>query len=326
MNQVVKEYLENFEMGEGKTHNNMTVFPIFTNNEKKLEYITLQEALENRELEIREITEGGSVPELKVLNKGKKPVLLIDGEEISGAKQNRIINTSILLKEESETIIPVSCTEQGRWSYETREFYNSDIVASLKLRRKKSTSVSESLEREKSYRADQGEVWDEVDAINSKAHISSPTMAMKHSFMEKKDELDEYINKYEHLKDQKGMMVFINGKVAGFDVISLAEAYEKLHKKLLKSYSIEAMFERTKVIKDISENEAKDFIKKAMNCAEKKFASVGYGWDYRYTSKTVAGSALLYKEVIPHTAFFRIEQNERIGRMTGLYQRRGYRM
>jgi hypothetical protein len=84
-------------------------------------------------LTIKEISESGSVPELKMINHSDVPVLLLDGEELSGAKQNRVLNTSILLKKKSETVIPVSCTEQGRWSYVSDRFDDSDVVMSPKI-------------------------------------------------------------------------------------------------------------------------------------------------------------------------------------------------
>jgi len=105
-----------------KIFNNMGVIPLFTSINESPQYLTLKEALEKRLLTITEVSQSGSVPELKVVNKAKIPVLLLDGEELAGAKQNRVLNTTILLKENSETIIPVSCTEQGRWAYATAAF------------------------------------------------------------------------------------------------------------------------------------------------------------------------------------------------------------
>ena len=69
---------------------------------------------------------------------------MIGGEELAGAKQNRVLNTSILLKEASETKIPVSCTEQGRWSYASKAFSESGNVMAFKSRSRKTRSVHKS--------------------------------------------------------------------------------------------------------------------------------------------------------------------------------------
>ena len=46
---------------------------------------------------VEEVSEGGSVPDLLVDNKGAARVLFLEGEELIGAKQNRMTNRSILL-------------------------------------------------------------------------------------------------------------------------------------------------------------------------------------------------------------------------------------
>ena len=61
-----------------------------------------------------EVGEGGTVPELKVINKSPRMILILDDEELVGAKQNRIVNTTMLVQGNSIIIIPVSCVEQGR--------------------------------------------------------------------------------------------------------------------------------------------------------------------------------------------------------------------
>jgi hypothetical protein len=40
-----------------------------------------------------------------------------DGEQLVGAKQNRILNMTVLVAAETEVTIPVSCVERGRWGY-----------------------------------------------------------------------------------------------------------------------------------------------------------------------------------------------------------------
>ena len=66
---------------------NLAVFPLVGKVEQDPAYLTLDEALAAGQTRVTEVSEGGSVPELKFVNEGDKPVLLIDGEELVGAKQ-----------------------------------------------------------------------------------------------------------------------------------------------------------------------------------------------------------------------------------------------
>ena len=137
-------------------------------------------------LTVTEVHEGGTVPELKVINQGEKPVLLLDGEELAGAKQNRVLNTTILVMEKSETIIPVSCTEHGRWDYATPAFAESGNIMSHNIRAKKASSVHQTLKQAMSYRGNQGEVWDGIQNLSTEANVHSPTSAMRDIFEDRK--------------------------------------------------------------------------------------------------------------------------------------------
>ena len=105
-------------------------------------------------------------------------LLLLDGEELAGAKQNRVLNTTILVKEKSELVIPVSCTEQGRWSYQSAEFYNSENFLPLKIRSNKAAFMSKSLKESGNYHSDQGAIWDDIAEFSLKSGVDSATGAM----------------------------------------------------------------------------------------------------------------------------------------------------
>lgn len=182
MDTLISNYLSKLEFGELQQFENIGVVPLFSSANHGPEYLTLKEAIEKKLITITEISHSGSVPELKAANKAEIPILLLDGEELAGAKQNRVLNTTILLKEDSETIIPVSCTEQNRWSYVSDEFDDSGHIMSRKLRVDKTCSVSESLNRFKEFKADQGAVWDGIDEMRVSAKAHSPTNAMKDIF------------------------------------------------------------------------------------------------------------------------------------------------
>jgi hypothetical protein len=158
MDPIITNYLSKLEFGEMQVFKNMVVIPLLTSVNHGPEYICLGEALEQGVLSVTEVHEGGAVPELKVINRGDKPVLLLDGEELAGAKQNRVLNTTILVMVKSETIIPVSCTEHGRWDYATPAFAESGNVMSQNLRAMKAFSVNRTLKDGMTYRGNQGEV------------------------------------------------------------------------------------------------------------------------------------------------------------------------
>jgi len=326
MGLIISNFLSKLEFGELKVFSNMGVIPLFSPINGTPQYLTLKEALEKRLLTITEVSQGGSVPELKVVNKAEIPVLLLDGEELEGAKQNRVLNTTILLKENSETIIPVSCTEQGRWAYASREFSESGYLMARTLRSKKAYSVSRSLKDFQAYRADQGAVWAEIKSCMSEANVDSPTSAMKQVFDSKENDLKEYLDAFQYVLHQKGILVMVNGKIAGFDILSLSSAYEIIHPKLVKSYAMDALLEKKGNGDEGSVDKAKSFIKEATECEEKEYESIGHGWDHRFEGKTIVGSSLVYLDKVIHMAFFRIEEADRVENMSAPSRRRRFRM
>lgn len=325
MNTIMKEYMEKISFGDMQVHDHVAVIPLMMTNGIGPEYFTLKEALASDLLTISELTEGGHVPELKVQNRAEKPVLIIDGEELSGAKQNRVLNTTILLKEQSETVIPVSCTEQGRWSYRSAHFEESGHIMSAKLRRVKNESVMNSLKFCRGYQSDQSAVWEEIQAQSEKAKVSSPTHAMKDIHEARENDLDAYLEHFTIIPDQKGLIVIVNGQVAGLDMVSQADAFKVLYPKLIKSYIMDAILEKPAKGKTPGPDKAKAFLDEMIAAGEQTYDSVGYGRDFRYEGKKLVGSALVHEDAVIHMAFFRTTQAEKGGFMAGTSRRRNFR-
>ena len=148
---IAKDYLSSIELGEITTYKNMTTVGLNGLNFPEIEYLTLNEGINKGNVTITEIDELGSVPSLNIINNGDLPVLFIDGEELKGAKQNRVLNTTILIPEYFKGEIPVSCTEEGRWSYDSPNFTDAETIAPSRIRESKSESVSASLNDYNSY-------------------------------------------------------------------------------------------------------------------------------------------------------------------------------
>ena len=155
------------------SHGALAVIPLLAPNLDDPDWLTLDDLIprsprrgEGRvrgeaaaRIRVTEVSEAGSVPFLQVANGADRPLLLLDGEELIGAKQNRILNTTVLVAAHTEVTIPVSCVEQGRWGYRGRQFRPGDASLYASLRARKAAHVSQSVGAGRGHRADQGEVW-----------------------------------------------------------------------------------------------------------------------------------------------------------------------
>lgn len=325
MDELIADYIYQVELGEVQEYKGMSVFPLFNCGNDSL-YITLKEALDADLLTVTEIDDIASVPELNVINRANVPVLLLDGEELVGAKQNRVLNTTILLKPNCETVIPVSCTEQGRWSYNSLKFRDSGNVASYRVRRSKSASVNESLQRQGEFRSDQRMVWNEIDEMAQDAGVSSRTRAMQDVYLSREEDLKMYNRSFPVQEGQKGILVMVNGEVMGLDIISSGIAYHVLHRKLLKSYALEALIQEGNCEGGFNGlDKARSFLDEVRLSMGEKHKSVGYGWDHRLEGPRVVGSSITYRDQVIHTAFFNRGENKPKD-MSVTLKRRSFRM
>ena len=87
--EILAKTLGSILAGKPKTHGALTVIPILAPMQAEPEWLTLAEAGDR--VRITVISEGGSVPDLKLTNLGDLPLLILDGEQLVGAKQNRIL-------------------------------------------------------------------------------------------------------------------------------------------------------------------------------------------------------------------------------------------
>lgn len=324
MENAVKSRLQSVQFAEAQIYKNIAIVPLIAPADGTFQYRTLGEALATWDVAITEVSQAGSVPDLMVINRANKPVLLVDGEELAGAKQNRVLNTSILLKEVSETKIPVSCTEQGRWSYASKALSESGNVMAYKSRSRKTRSVHQSLECCGAPKSDQGEVWDGIAELQAKACAQSPTSAMSDVYKARDEDLRKCDELFKPVPNQVGLLAFIGGRLAGADTISLTAAYAKLHSKLVRSYTLEGLLDTKQETTpaDTIASHAREFLEEIAAAEERQFPSVGHGTDHRFQGNALAGTALVHENEVIHAAFFRLDDPEQPERMASYRSRR----
>jgi len=234
----------------------------------------------------------------------------------------------VLLRKHSVTIIPVSCTEQGRWHYESKTFTESGIIMSPRLREMKNRSVQESLRTAREFHSDQCAIWDGIRDQADHASVSSPTGAMRDVHENRREDISDYCRHFPLVSGQQGVLVAIGQEVVGMDVVAYPQAYALLHDKLVQSYVLDAITLSSDKRKTPDKAQAQDFIDSIAGCETTKYKSVGHGWDVRFQGKNIHGSVLVYRGGAVHLAFFATQAHgsgKEWGGMSGYRKRAGFR-
>jgi hypothetical protein len=300
MNAEMRQLVTMMKLGEVQRCDAMSVIPIFTTQSDGLEYLTLSDAVRNKRINVSEVSESGVVSKVKVTNEETQPLLLVEGEEIEGAKQNRIINATFLAEGEKETFIPVTCVEQGRWSSKPGKFYAYNNMLPLFMREKVKKMVHASLHSRGMRHADQGGVWQEVAYCHATHDINSPTMALRDVYVKEKKTLDKYLAEFHLHPMQKGMIVLFNGKVAGIDYFSQDKAFTQSFSKLIRSYALEAKLMEPEKSDGNELNTAREILEALEEVTIERYQSEGLGEEWRFENDKMAGSSLWYQGVCVH--------------------------
>ena len=289
--------ISTFQLGEPVEHRGIVVTPLFPRRDPVASYVTLDEALP-RGLRITETSDSGTVPELLVENPTDNNVLLYDGEELVGAKQNRIVNVSVLVGAGAKLPIPVSCVEQGRWRQLTPTFDSAPFVSNTNLRRVKAQAqAAQPLARGVA----QGQVWDEVRAKQDRMQVSSPTAANRDTFEANAAQLQKLERAFPVVPGQCGAVLGLGDELC-LDAVSRPDAFALLWPKLRAGYLLDALERlggRATSVERISA-----FVESVGEAPVTRGPSAGLGEDLRLRGAAVVGSGLeLDGETIQLSAF-----------------------
>jgi hypothetical protein len=233
--------LPEVRIGDLVQHEALAVFPLFGEGPGGIDYLLSDEAIAGGTVTVQEVGEDGSVPNLLVENRSGALVLFLEGEELRGAKQNRVLNTSVLAAAEGTTTIPVSCVEQGRWHYRSRHFGSGGSHSSSKLRHVLKKSVTRSALQGSGHDSDQGEVWKEVGRQMTSLGSHSPTMAMADTYGAYQGRLDEFRDRFKYVEGATGLAVSVGGKVVSVDLFDKAATCRKVWDRLLTGVVLDAL-------------------------------------------------------------------------------------
>jgi hypothetical protein len=289
--------IDNFQLGDPVEHRGVVIAPLFPRRDPLAHYLTLEDALP-RGFRVREVDEAGLVPELAVENPLAEDVLLYDGEELVGAKQNRILNVTVLVAAGSKLPIPVSCVEQGRWSRRSETFGAAPHAANPRVRRRKAEALRAApLARG----AAQADVWDEVALTASRLDVRSATGANADAFRAHRPSLASLEGAFPLQPGQCGAVLAVGGDLC-LDAVSRPDAFAVLWPKLRAGYLLDALDRLDRPAAGADGVTA--FAAAVAAAGVTRRPSAGRGDDLRLHGDAVLGSGLeLDGELLQLTAF-----------------------
>lgn len=297
--------ITSFNSSEG-----FNVLQFKTSKSTPLDIILLDEALQKGFIEIQELSESGSVNEITVINKSPHLVFLMDGDLLQGAKQNRVLNTSVLLAPHSTTILPVSCVEQGRWNYRSARFTSVNRVSPADLRKEKARQVTSSRRTDNSARSDQGKVWEKVHYYSEKFKVRSGTSDLN----ELSDNMpnfnrSSFFDFQSNLKadpEATGVCLIHNGKVLSLDNFNSSKMLSYYLPKILSGIAMDVYqsSSSTSLNKKDSEALCRKMLADLETSQATEHPGVGCGTEKRFTAPMKLGFELKLEDSSVHFTGF----------------------
>jgi len=295
----IRETLATVSVGAPIAHGALTVFPLYAAASASPDWLTLAGA--GDAVTVTEVSDAGSVPSLHVANHADRPVLLLDGDELIGAKQNRVANTTVLIGAKATATIPVSCVEQGRWSYRGRRSQASEYSLYASVRRKKAARVSTSLRQRGRHDADQGEVWNELADKAAFLGVQSPTGAM-HDVYERYGETVKLArDAVAATPDQTGAIVYVAGEWAGLELLATSVLFAEAWRRISTGYIADALGRKASNALQYTPAET---IARVLAATLEPAPAVGLGAEYRINGNEAVGAALVVDGLVVHLATF----------------------
>lgn len=303
-----------WRLWEPVTYENISIFPVIASRgQDTASFLTLDEGLSSGDVMVSEQGAtglvrnrdgrpttpqytGASVNQLVLVNRSKRPLLLLAGELVSGGKQDRIIAKDRIVAPGADPLpLDVFCVEHGRWS-SGAQFSASKTIVHPSVREKAAVAQ------------DQQEVWGAVrsgttaarPASAPAAHLSQPVIAGAiasdaHSEAYEKiyesralgGSIDSFVEEVQRrfsratsgLKGERvvGVVVAYGGEVAWSDIFASGELFDHYWSKLLRSYAVEALARPT--LREVASSEsAREFLR-SLNGREIQESEPGvYRW------------------------------------------------
>jgi hypothetical protein len=280
-----------YHIAEPRFLRNLEIFPIAGEEGGTAAPLTLDDVIPSGRASFREV----DVPEVDRIvfeNRGAEPVFMLDGEEITGSMQNRIITASRISQPRGVEKIGVVCVEENRW----------DEIGGFKTGSYSYPRIRSILAQSRGRKIDlQQVIWQEVDRKITVTRTRSATSSMHDVYLNLQDEIDRYLEGFESLNHGTiGFIAACGNRILGADLFGSKALYRKLERKMIRSYALDALEFQRPVKGDPG---VKDFLA-AFQTTLHRGSNRRLGRSSALKSRVLAGQALYHGRELVHASAF----------------------
>lgn len=304
---LINNTIAHLGIGNAVSCGGLTVFPLIGESLRQPDYITLRQAFGEKTARVTEVSDAGSVPVMRLQNSGKRPVLVVEGEELIGSKQNRTANVTVLAPAGKTIELPVTCVEAGRWRFDSRESRDSEQMHFYSGRKSKMASVASSRHATGEAVADQNEVWQKIDRMARRTQVRSATSAMSDVYDTHRARIDDYVRAFDTQPGQTGAAFAIGARVEGVELFDSERTLAEYLPKLVRSYALDAMSLGPKHDAPPAAAQVRAFLDALANAKSDQYPSVGLGTEVRLRGRDLLAGGLVADGRVVHLAAFASE-------------------
>jgi hypothetical protein len=294
---AISEFATHLQVGMPRHYQNLTLYPIWVEGVPVADIdLTLDAAMEKGWIEVREL-KAAEVNRVRISNSGKRPIFVMGGEMLGGAKQDRIVGDDLVIPARSEIVIPVFCVEHGRWVMQNDRFASTGFIAQSEVRKARA-------------RGDQAAVWEEVAGAQERLGAPSTTGTLQS--ITRSEAVHRKARPYTHALEDlpvnmpkaQGVVAAVGNEIIAADLFTSTALFRKLWPKLLDSYVIDAV-DRTDKGRAPDAVAVKRWLSGLPRARRTEKDTPGEGRLYELRGGGLIGSALVYDRALVHLELFR---------------------
>ena len=296
----------NFNVSEPVEKNNITTFFLSSIEKNNNKYLSFSEAIAKNQVQISEVNKKGLLTKLSVSNKSSDNIIILNGELIIGTqiRQDRIVDSTVLIPGYATVLINTFCGEQYRWSPRlSNKISTSESLYFSSGRANNAADINTKLSK-------QCRIWSEISEKISDFNVKSFTNSVDQIYKKKKVNVEEIVNFFKIPSEAVGVALGINHQLVNIDIFSNNCMLQIYLPKIIRSIALDS-FKKISKKSYLKKKDVHRFLRQIhqANKQKRKVVEGTLGEELQFNSESVAGSILYHKEQTVHFSAF-VKENK----------------